>query len=101
MFEMKNAYMVEFDLPEEFSEDFMALVPKQRYIINQMLVEGVVQNYSLSTDHSKLWTVMVSETEFELMEQIARFPLIDYMTPRISQLMFHNSAMEVMQFSLN
>lgn len=101
MFEMKNAFMVEFDLPEQFTEEFMALVPKQRYVINQMLVEGIVQNYSLSTDYSKLWAIMLSETEFELMEQLARFPLIDHMTPRISQLMFHNTAMEAMQFSLN
>ncbi len=98
---MKNAYMVEFELPEVFTEEFMALIPKQRYVINQMLVEGVIQNYSLALDRSRLWAVMVSETEFEVMEQLARFPLIDYMTPIVSELMFHNSSSDVMQFSLN
>lgn len=98
---MENAYMVEFELPEEFTEEFMALVPRQRYVINQMMVEGVIQNYSLSVDRSKLWAVISAETEFEVMEQISRMPLIDYMIPHISQLMFHNSSMEVMQFSLN
>ncbi len=98
---MKNAYMVEFDLPEEFTEEFMALIPRQRYVINQMMADGVIQNYSLSLDRARLWAVMVSESEFSLMEEIARMPLIDYMVPSISQLMFHNSSMEVMQFSLN
>jgi hypothetical protein len=44
---------------------------------------------------------MIAESEFSLMEEIERMPLIDYMVPDISQLMFHNSSMEVMQFSLN
>jgi muconolactone delta-isomerase len=98
---MKNAYMVEFELPEEFTEEFMALIPRQRFMINQMLADGIIQNYSLSLDRSRLWAVMVAESEFELMEEIERMPLIDYMVPDISQLMFHNSSMEVMQFSLN
>lgn len=98
---MKNTYMVEFELPEEFTEDFMALVPRQRFVINEMLAEGLVQNYSLSLDRSRLWAVMLADSEFSLMEDIARMPLIDYMTPHVSQLMFHNTAMEVMQFSLN
>ena len=98
---MKHVYMVEFELPAEFDEEFMALIPKQRYVIRQMLAEGSVQHYSLSLDRSRLWVVMMAESEIDLMEDIARMPLIDYMTPHVSQLMFHNSASEVMQFSLN
>lgn len=98
---MDNAYMVEFELPEEFNEEFMALVPRQRYVINQMMVEGVVQNYSLSLDRAKLWVVISAASEFEVMEEISRMPLIDYMVPHVSQLMFHNSSTEVLQFSLN
>ena len=98
---MKNAFMVEFELPEEFTEEFMALIPKQRYVINQMLAEGTIQNYSLSLDRQRLWAVMVSDSEFTLMEEITRLPLIDFMTPHVSQLMFHNSAADVLQFSLN
>ena len=93
--EMKNAYMVEFELPEEFTEEFMALIPRQRFMINQMLADGIIQNYSLSLDRSRLWAVMIAESEFSLMEEIERMPLIDYMVPDISQLMFHNSSMEL------
>jgi hypothetical protein len=98
---MKNAYMVEFDLPEVFDEEFMALIPRQRFVINQMMAEGSVQNYSLSLDRSRLWAVMASDNEFTLMEEISRFPLIDYMIPHISRLMFHNSSSDVLEFSLN
>lgn len=98
---MKSIYMVEFELPDIFTEEFMALIPRQRFVINQMMAEGTMQNYSLSLDRSKLWAIMTADSEIALMEDLARMPLIDYMVPHISQLLFHNTPMEVMQFSLN
>lgn len=98
---MKKAFMVEFDLPENLTEEFLALIPKQRYVINTMLVEGSIKSYSLSIDRSKLWAVMLAESEFDVMENIAQMPLSNHMTPHISELMFHNAADSVMQFSLN
>ncbi len=98
---MKKTFMIEFDLPESFDEEFMALIPKQRYVINSMLAEGRVKAYSLAMDRSKLWAIMSGESEFEIMESIAQMPLSEYMSPNISELMFHNSSDAVMQFSLN
>ncbi|MCB0549226.1 MAG: hypothetical protein KDD19_16730 [Phaeodactylibacter sp.] len=93
--------MVEFDLPETFTEEFLALLPKQRYVINTMLAQGAIKSYSLAIDRSKLWAVMLAESEFDVLEHIAQMPLSNYMTPNISELMFHNAADSVMQFSLN
>ncbi|NBC09091.1 MAG: hypothetical protein GVY26_18020, partial [Bacteroidetes bacterium] len=45
---MKKTFMVEFDLPASFDEEFMALIPRQRYVINSMLAEGRVKAYSLA-----------------------------------------------------
>ena len=93
--------MVEFDLPETFTEEFLALIPRQRYVINTMLAQGSIKSYSLAIDRSKLWEVMLGDSEFDVMENIAQMPLSGYMTPNISELMFHNAADAVMQFSLN
>jgi muconolactone delta-isomerase len=98
---MKRAFMVEFELPETMTEEFMALIPRHRYVINQMLVEGVVQGYSLALDRSRVWAVMVADSEEALMNEIDRMPLVDFMRPYVSELMFHNSASSVLQFSLN
>lgn len=98
---MKHTYMIEFELPQEMSEEFMALIPQQRYIINQMLAEGTIKSYSLSMDRSRLWVIMSAVSEFEVMEILASFPLRDFMTPHLSELMFHNTADMLMQFSLN
>ncbi len=98
---MKKTFMVEFELPETFTEEFMALIPRQRYVVNTMLAEGRLKSYSLSMDRSKLWVVLLAQSEFEVLEAIALMPLSDYMSPNISELMFHNSAEAVMHFSLN
>ena len=93
--------MIEFELPEVMDEEFMALIPQQRYVINQMLAEGTIKSYSLALDRSRLWVIMSAASEYEVLELVATFPLSDYMTPRLSELMFHNSADMLMQFSLN
>ncbi|MCI5083907.1 MAG: hypothetical protein MRY78_19575 [Saprospiraceae bacterium] len=98
---MKRAFMIEFELPEVLTEDFLELVPEQRDMVNRMLAEGQLKSYSLSLDRSTLWAVMAATSEFEVMELIAQMPLCDYMTPHISELMFHNGAEAVSQFSLN
>ena len=93
--------MVEFDLPQQLNEEFLALIPKQRYVVNQMLAQGKLKSYSLAMDRSKLWTVVSAETEFEALELIAQMPLTEFMFPTVSELMFHNATDLMLQFSLN
>ena len=93
--------MVEFDLPDPFPIEFVQRIPQQRNMVNYMLAEGKIKSYSLSLDRTKLWSVFVAESEFEVMELIAQFPLSDWMRPSIQELMFHNSSDMVLQFSLN
>lgn len=96
-----KTFMVEFELPDTFSEEFMALIPRQRYIVNTMLAEGRLKSYSLSMDRSRLWVVLVADSEFDALETISQLPLSSYMTPNLSELMFYNSPEAVMHFSLN
>lgn len=98
---MKKQYMVEFDVPREITEDMARLIPAHRNYINYLLAEGKLKSYALAADRSGLWAIMVAESEFEVLEMIARMPLADYLTPHIKELMFHNSSEQVMQFSLN
>lgn len=93
--------MIEFVLPPDFTEEFLALIPQQRLYIDNLMAEGAVKSYSLALDRSRLWTVVAAETEFEVMEVIAGMPLKDYMQPQVSELMFHNEAEQMAPFSLN
>lgn len=98
---MRKAFMIELELPESPTEEFFALIPRQRYVINNMLAEGRVKAYSLSLDRSRLWVVALAASEFEALELISEMPLSTYMTPLVSELMFHNTADQVLAFSLN
>lgn len=93
--------MVEFTLAE-MDAAFMAKIPAQRAKINEMMEQGRILSYSLSADRAKLWCIVNGDSEFEVLETIAEFPLINYMKPDISELMFNNVvSLRVPMFSLN
>lgn len=98
---MKKQFMVEFELPDPFTMEFIKRIPEQRNMVNFLLAEGKIKSYALARDRSVLWVIFLADSEFEVMETIAKFPLADWMTPYINELTFHNTAEMVLQFSLN
>jgi hypothetical protein len=98
---MKKPFMVEFELPEDFDDEFIALIPSQRLHIDELLALGKIRSYALSRDRSVLWVVVEAHSEFEVMEMIANMPLASYMQPFVSELMFYHTSEKLMQFSLN
>jgi hypothetical protein len=94
-------YMVEIALAD-MDEAFMAKIPQQRAKINQMMEQGQILSYSVSADRSKLWCIVCADSEFEALSFVSEFPLIDYMTPDVIELMFSNVvSLRVPMFSLN
>lgn len=95
-------FMVDFTMPKEMPEEFMALIPRQRVAVNRLMNDGKLLNYSLSLEHGKLWAVFNVETQAELMELVYDLPLTDFMKVRISELTFYNAATAVSAtFSVN
>jgi muconolactone delta-isomerase len=94
-------YMVDIDLPEFMTEEFLAMIPRQREQIKTLLHEGKIVNYALALDRSKLWTIILAESEDEVMEILSTFPLIHFMTPEIYELAFNNRTQRLPMFSLN
>jgi hypothetical protein len=98
---MKKAYMVEIELPEEPDLEFYRLIPDQRAAINKMMEEGKILSYSLSLDRMRLWVVMAAESEFDVLDCVGDFPMIQYMKPEVTELMFHQMATSLLPISLN
>ncbi|BDS10498.1 hypothetical protein [Aureispira anguillae] len=98
---MKQFYMVEFELLDVFTNDFLNKIPQQQQQIDRMMAKGIIKSYSLSLNRSKLWLIAGAENEFEVMEIIAQLSLSEFMIPSIMPLMFHNSSQTVREFSLN
>lgn len=97
-----SQFMVEIQLPAVMSEEFTAKIPAQRKKVNEMMENGTLMSYALSDDFSRLWCVVRAESEFEVMTIVSEFPLIDFMDPKISKLMFNNVvALRLPMFSLN
>lgn len=86
-----NPYMVIIKLPNELTEDFVLLIPKQRAHIDKLMDEGKILQYSLAADRSFLWVTVIAESERKVMDLLSTFPLIDYMSPIVTELAFHNS----------
>jgi hypothetical protein len=94
-------FMVDIDLPEFLTEEFLALIPRQREHVNMLLREGKIVNYALSLDRSKLWTIVWAESEDEVTEILSTFPLTHFVNPEIYELAFNNRAERIPVFSLN
>ena len=86
-----NQYLVEFDLPDSFTEQFISLIPEQRAQVNKLMRSGKLSNYALSLDRKKLWAFFRGENEQDIVSIINTFPLINYMQPTIHELMFHEN----------
>jgi muconolactone delta-isomerase len=83
--------MVIIKLPTELTEEFVLLIPRQRAHIDKLMDEGKILQYSLAADRSFLWVTVIAESEQKVMDLLGTFPLINYMSPIITELAFHNS----------
>lgn len=95
-------YMIDIDLPEEMTKEFLSLIPKQRKVVDNLVQDGVIDNYTLSFDRKKLWIVMNAQNENSAMDILSTFPLIGYMQLQLHELAFHvNADASKYAFSLN
>jgi len=98
---MQQFYMVEFELPSMMAPEFLARIPEQRNRVDEFMAEGRIRSYSLAVNRSRLWMIVVADSDFEVMQLIGQLPLIDFMIPSINSLMFHHSMEALMAVSLN
>ena len=95
-------FIIDIQLPEVLTEDFISRIPRQREMVDELMVKGTIYFYSLAYDRSKLWVGIKAENEEEVWNILYSFPLIEFMNADIHELAFHNSArMNIMQLSLN
>jgi hypothetical protein len=97
-----NEYMVIVKFLTGFTEEFVALIPRQRAEINRLMEKGILTSYSLTIDRSTLWLTLLA-TSMEAVHQTMRImPLHPFMQYEISELMFHNAPVYApMRFSMN
>lgn len=86
-----NQYFVDFDLPDEFTEDFVSLIPAQQKQVSSLLNDGTFLSYALSADRSKVWATVNAADEAELEAILNTLPLAGYMEATVYELEFYNA----------
>jgi len=87
-----NQYLVDLNLPDELTDEFLSLIPRQRAHVDQMMMDGILSSYALSSDRRKIWAIIVAESEMEVDAALQSMPLFDFMEATIYQLAFYNVA---------
>ncbi len=98
---MSIHFMVEFEIPHTLTNEFVALIPEQRKAVHQMMSDGKIINYSLASDQSRLWLVILGDSEFEVVDILEELPLTSFMNFEVRALAFYNAADFVVSLSLN
>ena len=85
-------FQIHIHLPEIFTLNFVSLIPKQRHIVNKLLEDHIILNYSLDLNRKNLWITMKAISETEVMDSLSTFPIIKDVTLDIFELAFFDSA---------
>lgn len=99
--DLLKQYMVEFEVPRPLTEDFLAMIPDQRHALDQLFTNGKLLSYTVASDRSKVWAVMIAESESELLRYIDELPMTPYMDFDYCELMFYNTVHLMPAMSLN
>ena len=98
---MPLQYLVTFSIEQPVNDAFTALIPQQRYRVDELMQSGKILTYSLTKDMSSLYVVFqVSEIE-QLDHLIEALPLSKYMKWDFQELLFHLSTVDLPAISLN
>jgi hypothetical protein len=89
-----GCYMVTLTL-DLFDDQFWDLLPAHRKLINDLLVEGVVEMYSISEDRRQGWIVFHADSEKQVTGMVDNFPIRDYFSYEISSLFILNNSVSL------
>ena len=86
-------FVVSMLLPDSFDDDFVALIPRHRDFINQLLNEKIVETYAISSDRSRGWVTINGDDEAAVRAVVEQFPLYQYLRGvEIDELFIFDSA---------
>lgn len=87
-----KTFMVEVRLPYEPPQEFFTLIPSQRAMVIDLLMKRKFLSYTLAADRSKVWIVMIGESEADARALLEQQPMDKYFSYTFTELMFHDMA---------
>jgi muconolactone delta-isomerase len=86
-----HKYMVTINLPAFQNEEFMALIPKQRAMIVELLANGKLSSFSLDKDRKKAWLVASCKDQDALQSLLRKFPMHKFFEYDINELIIYDT----------
>lgn len=71
-------FVVTISLPENYEDDFLALIPRHRLVINRLLSEKVIETYAISADRRRGWVTINGDDAGAVRAVVEQFPLYRY-----------------------
>ncbi len=87
-----KTFMVEVRLPFDPPQEFFTLIPSQRAMVVDLLMKRKFLSYTLAADRSKVWIVMVAESQIDARALLEQQPMDQYFSYIFTELMFHDMA---------
>ena len=79
--------MVEITLPEIQDEQFFNLIPKHRMLINDMIENGLIQQYIINAARTKGWILFNCKNKNEVVEALQKMPIFHLIKFKIHEIM--------------
>ncbi len=83
---MEN-FMVEISLPEIQDEQFFNLIPKHRILINDMIENGLIQQYIINAARTKGWILFNCKNKNEVVSALQKMPIFHLIKFKIHEIM--------------
>ncbi|MCB2379459.1 hypothetical protein LGH70_17815 [Hymenobacter sp. BT635] len=96
-------FVVTVRFPDSFDEEFIALIPEHRHLINELIEANVVEAYAISANRTRGWITMNGSSEEAVRTTVEQFPLFRFfLQVEIDELfVFDSTASRFPRISLN
>jgi hypothetical protein len=86
-----SKFMITIALPSYFTPEYVALIPKQRAVIVEMLSSGLLSSFSLNRERTQVWMVANCKDESAVRNLVKRFPMHKFFEYDITELIVHDT----------
>ncbi len=89
---MKERFLIHFTLPDYFDKEMWDSIPAQRNMVNRLMEERVILNYSMDMERRHLWIFLEAEDLASANKLVKKLPISKFVKIRIHELAFFDSA---------
>lgn len=86
-----SVFQIHITLPNMFNQQFTALIPEQRRVVNKLLAAQVILSYALDMERQNLWITIQAKNQLQVMNVLSTFPIIKEVKVDIFELSFFDT----------